>query len=304
MIKSVTVTNYLGDKMVLDLFNPKISGFAVEDITGLGPAKATINTTEVPTDDGSLYNSSRLNERNIVMSLRFDWIPLIEDARHKTYKYFPLKKKLNLVFETDRRIVQTDGYVESNEPDIFSNAEGCTISIICPDPGFYPYGDDAITRTPFHVITPLFEFPFENDSLTEPMLEFGNIEKYVARSIWYDGDEEVGIKLILHALGSVRNLTFRNARTREVMRLDTDKLQKLTGQGFVAGDDIIISTVRGEKGATLIRNGVSTNILNCISRDADWFKLAKGENVFTYEAEDGRDNLQITIENRTIYAGV
>lgn len=304
MIKTITVTNYLGDKVILDLFNPKPSGFAVRGITGLGPVKATINTTEVPTADGSIYNSARLNQRNIVMSLGFEWIPLIEDARHKTYKYFPLKKNVNLVFETDRRIVQTDGYVESNEPDIFSNSEGCQISIICPDPGFYPYGDDAITRTPFYVITPLFEFPFENESLTEPTLEFGNIEYNIIRSIYYDGDEEVGIKLIFQATGPVRNPAFRNVNTREAMLIDTDKLQALTGLPLVSGDTLIISTVRGERGATLIRNGLETNVLNCINRDADWFKLAKGENVFTYTAEEGRDNLQIIIENRTIYTGV
>lgn len=304
MIKTVTVTNYLGDKMILDLFNPKRSGFAVKGITGLGPVKATVNTTEVPTDDGSLYNSARLNERNIVISLGFDWIPLIEDARHKTYQYFPLKKKLNLVFETDRRVVQTDGYVESNDPDIFSSSEGCSISIICPDPGFYPYGANAITRTPFYVITPLFEFPFENESLTAPTLEFGNIEHNIVRSIWYDGDEEVGIKLILQALGVVKNVTFRNVETRESMQLDTNRLAQLTGQGIVSGDEITISTVRGEKGVTLLRNGQTTNVLNCINRGADWFKLSKGENVFAYSAEEGQNNLQITIENKTIYAGV
>lgn len=304
MIKSITVTNYLGDQLVLDLFNPKRSGFAVKSISGLGPVKATVNTTEVPTADGSLYNSARLNERNIVISLVFDWIPLIEDARHKTYQYFPLKKKLNLAIETDRRIVQTEGYVESNEPTIFSNAEGCSISIICPDPGFYPYGDDAVSITPFYVITPLFEFPFENDSLTESMLEFGNIEYAVIRSIWYDGDEEVGMKIILDAVGVVKNPTFLNVDTRESISLDTDKLELLTGKGIVSGDKITISTVRGNKSVMLLRNGETINILNCINRDANWFKLSKGENVFTYSAEEGQNNLQITIENQTIYSGV
>lgn len=304
MIKTITVTNYVGDRMVLDLFNPKSSGFAVRDITGLGPVKATINTTEVSTDDGSIYNSARLNERNIVISLGFEWIPLIEDARHKTYKFFPLKKSVNLVFETDRRTVQINGYVESNEPDIFNKSEGCSISIICPDPGFYPYGPNAITRTPFYVITPLFEFPFENDSLTEPKLEFGNIENIIVRSIWYDGDEEIGMKIILNALGEVKNPTFGNVNTRESVTLYTDKLEELTGSGMIFGDQVIISSVRGEKGVTLIRNGVQTNILNCIDRGADWFKLSKGENVFTYSAEEGRDNLQIVVESQVIYAGV
>lgn len=304
MIKTVTVTNYLGEKLILDLFNPARSGFEVRGITGLGPVKATINTTEVATDDGSMYNSARLTQRNITISLGFRWIPLIEDARHKTYNYFPLKKPVNLVIETDRRTVETDGYVESNEPDIFSSSEGCTISIICPDPGLYPVGNDGITRTAFYVIEPLFEFPFENDSLTEPLLEFGNIEHNIVRTIYYDGDEEVGFKLILHAWGNVQNLTFRNVRTREYLKFDTTKLEHMTGSGIIAGDEITISSVRGEKGAWLLRAGATINVLNCVSRDSSWFKLSKGDNTFTYSAEDGQNNLQIIIENRTVYAGV
>lgn len=304
MIKTVTVTNYLGERMVLDLYNPKRSGFSVKSISGLGPVKANINTTEIATSDGSLYNSARLNERNITISLGFEWMPLIEDARHKSYQFFPLKKPVTLVIETDRRIVQTTGYVESNEPDIFSNSEGSTISIICPDPGLYPYGDDAITRSPFYVITPMFEFPFENDSLEEPLLEFGNIESSVTRSIWYDGDEEVGMRFIINVYGAVKNITFRNVRTRESIFFDTDKFKKLIGTELTSGDQVIISTVKGEKGASLIRNGIVTNILNCIDRNADWFVLSKGENIINYSAEEGETNVEIVIENQTIYSGV
>lgn len=302
MIKSITVTNYLNESITLELSRPDKSGLAVKSVNGLGPVKATITTTEINTDDGALYNSARLGQRNIVMSLGFLWDPLIEDARHKTYKYFPLKKKVKLVIETDRRIVETDGYVESNEPDIFSSDEGNSVSIICPDPNFYAFG--GAVQTPFHTITPLFEFPFENDSLTEPRLEFGNIEYFVERNIWYEGDEEVGIHLILEALGPVKNIVFRNVRTRETIFFDTERLRELTGSSVMAGDRITISTVPGEKGAWLLRKGVTTNVLNCLSKDTDWFKLSKGENLLTYEAEEGRDNLRITVENEILYTGV
>lgn len=304
MIKSITVTNYLGESLVLDLFNPQKSGLQVRNVTGLGPVQATVNTTEIPTDDGSIYNSSRLNQRNIVLSLGFLWDPLIEDTRHKTYRYFPLKRNVQLVVETDRRLAVTTGYVESNEPDIFSNSEGCSISIICPDPNFYAYGEKGLNRTPFYVIEPLFEFPFENESLTEPTLEFGNIANYATRTILYEGDEEVGITIRLQAWGEVRNIAFRNITTREVMLLDTEKLRQLTSYPIIAGDEIIISTSRGEKGAVLIRNGKTTNILNCINRNADWFKLSKGPNEFSFTAEEGRTDVQITIENRILYTGV
>ena len=121
MIKSVTVTNYLGDSIKLELTRPEKSGFIIKSIDGLGPSPANVNTTEVSTNDGSLFNSARSSQRNIVLKLQFTetFTESIEDIRQKTYKYFPLKKNLTLLIETDNRIVSTVGYPETNEPTIF-----------------------------------------------------------------------------------------------------------------------------------------------------------------------------------------
>ena len=54
MIKSVTVTNYLGESLKMELTNPYDSGIAITDITGIGPGKADINVTELTSSDGSL----------------------------------------------------------------------------------------------------------------------------------------------------------------------------------------------------------------------------------------------------------
>ena len=146
MIYSIVVTNYLGDRIKLELGKPDVSGFLIKSITGLGPAKANVNTTEVSTNDGSLFNSARLSQRNIVLDMVFIntvYGESIEDLRQKSYKYFPLKKSVELTIETDNRYVKTTGYVESNEPNIFSSQEGTQISIICPDPYFYSAGEDG-----------------------------------------------------------------------------------------------------------------------------------------------------------------
>ena len=57
MIHSFAITNYLGDRIKLDLREPEVSGFLIKSVTGLGPVKATVNTTEVVTNDGSMFNS-------------------------------------------------------------------------------------------------------------------------------------------------------------------------------------------------------------------------------------------------------
>ena len=307
MIYSIVVTNYLGDRIKLELGKPDVSGFLIKSITGLGPAKANVNTTEVSTNDGSLFNSARLSQRNIVLDMVFIntvYGESIEDLRQKSYKYFPLKKSVELTIETDNRYVKTTGYVESNEPNIFSSQEGTQISIICPDPYFYSAGEDGNNVTNFYSIDPMFEFPFSNESLDEPLLVFGEIQIKTEGVITYHGDSEIGVMIYIHAIGPATNINIYNTETREVMRINTEKISSLTGKGIVASDDIVINTAKGEKSITLIREGVSYNILNCLDKNTDWFTLAKGDNIFAFTADSCVTNLQFRVENKVIYEGV
>ena len=307
MIYSFAITNYLGDRVKLELGKPEVSGFLIKSVTGLGPVKANVNTTEVVTNDGSMFNSARLSQRNIVFQLAFvDTVygETIEDIRQKSYKYFPAKKSVEIVIETDNRYVKIKGYVESNEPDIFSSQEGTQISIICPDPYFYSAGEDGNNVTDFYTIDPMFEFPFSNESLTDPLLIFGEIQIKTEGVITYYGDSEIGVVIYIHAIGPATNINIYNTETREVMMINTTKLEKLTGKGLVASDDIVINTTKGEKSITLIRGGASYNILNCLDKNTDWFTLSKGDNIFAFTAETGVTNLQFRIENQVIYEGV
>lgn len=304
MIKSITVINHLNESIKLELAFPEKSGFAIRYINGLGPGKAIINDTEMSTSDGTIYNSARLNARNIVLSLIFLGKPIIEDARQKSYKYFPIKKRVHLIIETDNRICETYGYVESNEPEIFGPSVGTQISIICPDPYLYSAGKDGRTLTVFSGLEPVFEFPFSNESTTESLMNMGVIQYKTEQTVYYSGDSEIGILLTIRALGEIQNITIYNTWTRETMKIDTDRMFQLTGSVIVLGDEITISTLRNDKYALLLRGGEEINILSCIDKTSDWFRLVKGDNIFAYAAEVGTSNLQFKIENQTVYEGV
>ena len=309
MIKSIKVRNYLNKEITLELMRPELSGLIVKSVEGLGPAKANINVTDISTNDGGLFNSSRLDKRNIVINLGFLQSPTesIEDIRQKTYVYFPIKKQVYLTVTTDNHTLETVGYIESNEPDIFSQNEGCTISIICPDPFFYSEHDNETT---FSGVESAFKFPFANDStdeaVTEPVLEMGIIRNNTEQIIVYDGNSEIGMTIKIHAIGEATNVTIANTLTGEKMVINTDKLKVLLGTetAIIAGDTINIRTVRGDKSITLLRDGVTTNILNCLDRGSKWFSLTKGDNIFSYNAETGAENLQFYIVNKVAYDGV
>lgn len=309
MIKSITVKNYLDESVNIELTRPEKSGFIIRNIEGLGPAKANINTTDISLNDGSMYNSSRLDNRNITFDLLFYQTDTetIEDIRQKSYKYFPIKKKVTLTVETDNNTLVTEGYVESNEPEIFSETEGSNISIICTDPYFHELEDDY---TVFSGVESLFEFPFENEPEYDeegkiiPSLEMGRLQIKTENTVFYEGYGEVGVSIYIHALGTATNLTIINIDTREKLVINTDKLKQMTGSTIVAGDNITIHTHKGNKSITLLRDGVTTNILNCREKGSKWFTLKKGDNLFAYTAETGATNLQFTICNRNAYDGV
>lgn len=303
MIHTVTVTNPQGDSLVMDLARPEESGFAITSITGLGPSKATINTTDIAMQDGSFFNSAKAESRNIVIDLRYMWSSGIEDMRQLSYRYFPVKKKITLAIETDNRTLAIEGYVESNEPDIFSKDEGASISIICPYPYFYAVRDTIVAE--FDQADANFEFPFSNESVTESVMEMSIMALYEERNVIYKGDADTGMILTMHITDAVKNVTIYNLQTRAEMIIDTDKLSGIMGSsGLIAEDEIVICTERGNKSMTLIRNGVKTNILNCLQKDADWIQLTKGDNLLGYKADEGVENIRFKIEGKVLYEGV
>jgi hypothetical protein len=301
MIKSFTITNHLDETITLDIRSPEESGFLILNADGLSPSKASINVSEITGGDGSTYNSARVNSRNIVFSLRFIENPTIEDTRQNSYKYFPIKKRVRIVVETDNRTCETYGYIEDNSVPIFTKEQGATISVICTDPYFY---DVVLQHTIFSSNEAMFSFPFSNESLSENLIIFTAISSGTIKTIVYNGDAEVGALFHIHAIDSASNLSIRNAGTNEEILIDSAKLVTLTGSDIVAGDDIYISTVVGDKYARLIRGGTTYNIINTLGLYPDWFSLVKGDNIFTYDADSGLENLQFEVTNKVAYEGI
>ena len=303
MINTITITSELSESLILELANPEKSGLAIKSIDGLGPSKASINVTELVTSDVSLFNSSRINYRTITFNILYVDCPTIEQSRLKTYKYFPIKGKIKITFQTDNRNVYCNGYVEDNKQIIFDKKSGCTITIVCPDPFFYTEGK-KISDDSFIGINNLFSFPFFNDSLSENLIEFGEIPNYPEQTIWFDGEYSNGMIIDIYATKTVNNPTIYNIDTGESMSIDTDKIIKITKRAFSTGDRIIINTNKGQKSVTLLRDGEEINIISCLRSFKTWFTLKKGENKFTYKATSGGEAITISYDYAEAYEGI
>lgn len=310
MIKSVTAVNFKGESIKMDLFHPESSGFIIIKIDGIGPGKATVTKNDSKVYDGGTITSARLPSRNIKMEIQFLWVNSIEDVRHKSYKYFPLKKPITLIFETDTRTVEIEGVVESNEPDIFSSEESTNISIICPDPYFYASGENARSKTEFSGINAMFEIPsdtgYSNESLTEALTEISTLYVQSERGIMNYGEVDIGVVISIKPLAIVKGiLTISNVTLGQNMSFDLNKIKTITEQDFHLGDELVINTLRGKKSVTLVREGKNYNALSCIDTRTDWIYLTSGENTFTYYLDgEGIEDLQFSVTNSILYEGV
>ncbi len=307
MIKNIKVTNEFGESITITLADTEpMSGLFITEIEGLGPPKADVIMKSIATMDGKKYQTARGNEREII--IHFLFIPTndvsVEDARQLTYKYFPLKRKVNIVIETDRRSVETEGYVESNEPDIFNENSNTIITLKCESPWLKKHGLEGSQEILFSDVDHRFEFIFEDPDDLSPTLEFSAIEIRRENVIKYKGEADSGIIMSMYAYGRFTHPTIYNNTTRERMSIDTNKVEALIGSPIKYGDEIRISTYQNDKYIHFIRDGRTINILNTIDKDADWFTIHPGDNIFSYTCQTGELDVEFTIKTQILLQGV
>lgn len=120
----------------------------IRKIDGLGPVPAILSTGKYGSTDGEYYTGSSLGKRNIVLTIGLnpDWADqTIEFLRQILYTYFMPKKDVKLRFTSNHMAtVEIDGYVESMDPNIFTEDPEIQVSIICPKPDFIATNETII----------------------------------------------------------------------------------------------------------------------------------------------------------------
>ena len=254
-------------------------------IEGLTSGRASLNFSTVGTNDGSIYNSGRKENRNLVFNIR----PLrnIEKNRIALYKIFRLNAPVQFYFKNGSRDVFIEGYVEAADGDLFELGQSLQVSVICNSPNFKEL---AATVTDISTVVPLFSFPF---AIAAEGMEFSAIERAPEKNVYNSGDTESGIIIELLATGEVN----------DPIIYDEFGGYFAIAINMVKGDKITINTNKGEKAVTLLKDGKTTNIINKVQPNPTWFILQPGDNLFTYEAEN-QDLLQIVFKHYSQYEGV
>lgn len=269
---------------ILTLTNNR--NYDVIKIEGLTPPATALNFTSLVNLDGSQYNSGRLDNRNIVITIVLHGN--VEKNRINLYKYFPIKKQVRLYFKNDTRDVYIDGYIESFECDLFELGQKVQISVICPSP-YFKSTDTAIIK--FANLVDLFEFPFSTEEEGIPFSELSISDATYNNT----GDIDIGMVITLQAIQSASNPTIYNRTTGEQFGLN---------YALQEGDIITIDTISGEKSVKLNRKGIISNIINSVQQGSKWIQLVSGVNELSYQCDEGASALQIIISAVNIFEGV
>lgn len=275
------------DNQILTLTQNE-SNYQVVNVEGLNPPKAKINTSAIANMDGERFKSSKLEMRNIVLTIRVNGC--VEENRLNLYGFFRTGQWCKIYYSNANRNVFIEGYCETIETNLFTLNQQMQISIICPD----PYLKSMRTiHADISKVFGNFEFPFDIEA---EGIEFASYDAGRETLIVNAGEIENGIRITMTAIGgNVTNPIIYNSITYEHLKLNMT---------INAGDVVVIDTRKGQKSVKKISNAVETNIINLIDDGSAWLKLKVGSNKFTYSANTNEEKLRVEFESNLLYEGV
>lgn len=264
--------------------------YVIENIIGIDPPDAVINTTRNANSDGSIFNSAYVDDRQITITMAIN--SPAETNRINLYKYFKNKYPVRLYYRNGTRDVYIDGYCKNIAVEFFGKKQIAQITVVCPAPFFVSTTD---TRVDFSSVQELFEFPFCIETPDPDAIPFSEIILEEDRVLTNPGDVEVGVEIFIKALGGVTNPIIYNAETSEYMKLNVS---------LSAGDEVYICTKAKEKSITLTSSGVTTSLIGKLTGGSTWLLLYPGDNTLGSSADSNPENMDIYCVVTGMYEGV
>ena len=162
------------------------------------------------------------------------------------------------------------------------------VDLIAPN----PYWQDlSINRTDIAIWQGSFEFPLE---LVDEGIEMGYREPSLIINVLNQGDVTCGMKIQFKALATVVSPSLFNVNTREYFKIN---------KTMEAGEVINVTTHFQNKRVQLNKNGVVSTLTGW-DYTSTFLQLDVGDNLLRYDADDGLDNLEVSIYFTPQYLGV
>lgn len=263
------------------------SNFKLTNVDGLTHSDAELSSSTVPTMDGDVVNNRRAIPRGIVLDLAIEGAD-VELKKRYISRYIKPQQNARLRCTQDDRELEITGIVKTIDMQRFTNSVVMQVSIYCSQ----PYWEDInyIVQEISEVLNLHYFTNSPDDMLYFPAegIPFGEYDTNRTKVFENDGDVSVGMEIRVIALGNVGNPIIYNA-DGQYFGVNTT---------MQAGDEIVISTIKGKKTITL--NG--ERILDKIKVGSTWLQLEVGENEFTIDSDDGTEgNMYFTVSYKQRY---
>lgn len=144
----------------------------------------------------------------------------------------------------------------------------------------------------------MFHFPLIINSNPQdpPQILFGWNKQVDYINIINSGQVSTGFKIIFKARGgNVLNPSITNGNTLEFIKINKQ---------FIRGEEIEINTIEGERAVRGKLDGVNYNYYKYRDINSSWMQLAVGDNLISYSADSGVENLDIFIRYNNKYLEV
>lgn len=248
-LSMVTIVSASGE--AVELLVGSSIGYQLEEIEGLDPVKATISSSNFGLTDGASYQSSRRDIRNIVMRIGLvpDFVTnTVQSLRLGLARKMMPKSQVTLKFhDADGTVFRTVGRVESFEAPMFVQSPKVTISFLCMDPDFI--------------------------SEVESSFSGSSVPDLTNATLNYEGTVNTGFRLEM----TVNRPTNEIAFVVQTSEGDTKRMD--FAMALVSGDRIEISSVFGEKGVWITKNGIRESALYATTPNSHFMTLSNGTNL-------------------------
>lgn len=275
--------NQRGEQVSFGWFPP----LWIASVDGLG-TDYEVYTSKNSGQDGENYNGSDAKLRNIVIALdvaKADY----QAQRNRLYSFFQPRSIGTLYYYEGDESRKIRYYVEKVEPGGEDNdpTRTLTISLICPDPKWYALQDQL---TQLAIWQGKISFPLQ---IHPPFMVTEKVNTLIG-NVYNPSAVPMGLTIKFMATGTVVNPSLYDVNRYKFMKINTT---------MHAGDQIIITTGDGNKRVQLISGGVTTNINNLMAYPPKWLQAYQGDNLFRYNADEGIDNLSVSILSTQAYWG-
>lgn len=294
MINKIVYENERGVSVELSRNTPLI----LFDVEGFDGMQSVLVSSKSAYQDGISISKTILKDRVLTLNcyLEVDNEQQRHILKRKLYNAFNPKFSGNMSIYTDAnqlrgannlRVIQAplfnDDYKTPNELVSFQ------IQLAMP----LPYFEDIDEiRADFGNDIGNFFFDLE---IEEEGKELSIKNNSIVANIANMGDAETPLKVIFKAKSTVKNPSIYNVYTKEFIKIN---------RTMQAGEEITVTTHKGNKRVESYLNGITSNIFNYLDLGSTFVWLDIGDNVIRYDADEMIEQLEVYLYYTNYYLGV